>query len=249
MACSMESKIILLNCGNLYTAMSMHFLDDNSTRLSSTSFPLIGVLFLAEFILSATVTLDSIEIYKTHELLSFKPTVYFRCKQENKTVLPDVKQTHVLYTFKGKESWQPLTEFPSEKCKRCGIYEQDTFKSDDMFDEWELCPSDFVADDGKFRHTKEKEVNATFLCPECVALGRDSSNASGSHNGGKGMHWALVITIIVLVSTVFVLGAFAAYKYWQKRKMEHDQARFLKLFEDGDDIEDELGIGPLSSDI
>jgi cbb3-type cytochrome oxidase subunit 3 len=42
---------------------------------------------------------------------------------------------------------------------------------------------------------------------------------------------------------VFVLGVAAAYKYWQKKKREQDQARFLKLFEDGDDIEDELGLG------
>ena len=57
------------------------------------------------------------------------------------------------------------------------------------------------------------------------------------------MHLAVVILISALVSTVFVLGGVAAYKYWQKKKREQDQARFLKLFEDGDDIEDELGLG------
>lgn len=59
------------------------------------------------------------------------------------------------------------------------------------------------------------------------------------------MHVAVVILISALVSTVFILGLLAAYKYWQKRKREQDQARFLKLFEEGDDIEDELGLGPL----
>lgn len=73
----------------------------------------------------------------------------------------------------------------------------------------------------------------------------DSNHASASHNGGKGMHVAIVILISALVSTVFVLGLAAAYKYWQKRKREQEQARFLKLFEEGDDIEDELGLGPL----
>jgi hypothetical protein len=45
------------------------------------------------------------EIFKTHEWLHDKPTVYFRCQGENKTVLPDVKEVRVLY-FKGEESWQ-----------------------------------------------------------------------------------------------------------------------------------------------
>lgn len=60
----------------------------------------------AEVISSATVTLRSIEIFKTHELLTSKPTVYFKCKGENKTVLPDVKKAKVVYTFKDEESWQ-----------------------------------------------------------------------------------------------------------------------------------------------
>lgn len=55
--------------------------------------------------LSAIVTLDSIRIYKTHEWLK-KPTVYFHCNGENKTVLPDVKNANFDYAFNGEESWQ-----------------------------------------------------------------------------------------------------------------------------------------------
>lgn len=55
---------------------------------------------------SRTVTLGSIEIFNTHEWLPSKPTVYFKCQGGNKTVLPDVKEKHALYTFKGEESWQ-----------------------------------------------------------------------------------------------------------------------------------------------
>lgn len=55
---------------------------------------------------AAVVTLDSIEIFTTHEWFPMKPTVYFRCNGENRTVLPDVKEKHVVYTFKGVESWQ-----------------------------------------------------------------------------------------------------------------------------------------------
>ncbi|XVF76553.1 hypothetical protein PTKIN_Ptkin13bG0274900 [Pterospermum kingtungense] len=121
---------------------------------------------------SAVVTLDSIEIFKTHELI-IKPTVYFVCKGENKTFLPDVTKKGVVYSFKGEESWQPLTELESKKCKRCGFYEEDTFKSDDVFDEWEFCASDFKAPEGKYFLFEEKELNVTFSCPECKSLPAD----------------------------------------------------------------------------
>lgn len=39
-----------------------------------------------------------------------------------------------------------------------------------MFDEWEFCPSDFVDSDGKYRRIKDREFDATFLCPQCVPL-------------------------------------------------------------------------------
>jgi len=66
--------------------------------------------------------------------------------------------------------FQPLTEFTARKCKRCGFYEKDSVLSDDVFDEWELCPSDFTAPDGKYVHFKEKELNASFICPECLSF-------------------------------------------------------------------------------
>lgn len=71
----------------------------------------------------------------------------------------------------------------------------------------------------------------------------DSSVAPATHKERKGTHVALVIVISVLVSTVIILTLVAAYKYWLKKRREQEQARFLKLFEDGDDIEDELGLG------
>ncbi|XP_010922455.1 uncharacterized protein [Elaeis guineensis] len=199
-----------------------------------------------------TVTLGSIQIFKTHEFLARKPTIYFYCKGENKIILPDVKEKHFLYTFKGKESWQPLTELTENKCKRCGLYEMDRIKSDDVFDEWELCLDDFI--DGKSIHFKEKEFNATFICEQCRAAaavpvvdsGMTSSSKSGSAN--KKMNVVLVMVISALVSVIAAAGTVGAYKYWQKRKREQDQARFLKLFEDGDDIEDELGIRILYPD-
>ncbi|KAF5747546.1 hypothetical protein HS088_TW05G00269 [Tripterygium wilfordii] len=212
----------------------------------SAKFLLFWILlsFFSESVSSMVVTLDSIEIFNTHEWLNSKPEIYFQCKGENKTELPDVKKAHVLYNFNGEESWQPLIELPDKKCKRCGFYEKDSLKSDDVFEEWEFCPSDFKAPYGKYARFKEKEFNATFSCVQCVTVDAAASNSdSGSHSRGKGMHIVLVILIISLVTTVLVLGAVVAYKYWQKKRREQEQARFLKLFEDGDDIEDELGLG------
>ncbi|KAK4772864.1 hypothetical protein SAY87_027883 [Trapa incisa] len=191
---------------------------------------------------SAVVTLHSLSIFKTHEWFKLNPTIYFQCKGENKTVLPDVKKAHVIYTFKGQESWQPLTNFSGEKCKRCGFYEQDTVKTDDVLDEWELCPSDFSKSDGRYTRNNDKEFNATFTCSECVHHSADSNSAPTTHKEKKDMHVAFIILISVLVSTVFIFGLIAAYKYWLKKKREQEQARFLKLFEDDDDIEDELGL-------
>ncbi|KAJ8899774.1 hypothetical protein K2173_019474 [Erythroxylum novogranatense] len=199
--------------------------------------------YCSGFVLSGVVTLDSIKIYKTHELFMIKPTVYFRCKGEDRVELPDVKEVNVSYSFNGEESWQPLTQITDKKCKRCGFYEKDNFKPDDVFDEWELCPSDFKDSDGKYRRIKDNEFDATFLCLQCASLGADANSSSHKHDRGNGMHLAVIIVISVLVSSVLILALFTAFKYWQKRKREQEQARFLKLFEDGDDIEDELGLG------
>jgi cbb3-type cytochrome oxidase subunit 3 len=70
---------------------------------------------------------------------------------------------------------------------------------------------------------------------------------SGAHGSSAGVETkkasvVVIIVVSVLVSVLVVIGLFLGYKYWQKRKRERDQARFLKLFEEGDDIEDELGL-------
>jgi hypothetical protein len=54
------------------------------------------------------------------------------------------------------------------KCKQCGLYEKDTFKSDDIFDECELCPFNFNLDpEGHYVHLKDKEFNMTLSCQQC----------------------------------------------------------------------------------
>ncbi|XP_078446948.1 valine-tRNA ligase [Wolffia australiana] len=190
------------------------------------------------------VTLESIQIFTTHEFIPGRPTVFFQCQGEKRTILPDVTQVNLLYTFKGEESWQPLTELPERKCRRCGLYERDFIKSPDVFDEWELCSSDFV--DGKYIHFKENEFNATFSCPECRPL-KDGPPSSVSESRAAGHRTSLVFIIIisVLVSMAVVAVSVIGYRWWLHRKRQQEQTRFLKLFAEVDDIEDELGLGTL----
>ncbi|XP_066352632.1 uncharacterized protein [Miscanthus floridulus] len=212
--------------------------------ISSRRRPLLFVLLVALYTIPGTfssrqVTLDTVEIFTTHEWFG-KPTVVFRCNGENKTDLPDVKEAHTLYTFKGEESWQPLTELPEKKCKRCGLYEEDAFKPDDVFDEWEMCSSDFKG--GKYTRFKGGQFNATFLCPNCTASTGHGNSEPSEDLETKKTSVAAIIIVSVLASVLVIIALFGGYKYWQKKKRERDQARFLKLFEEEDDLEDELGL-------
>jgi hypothetical protein len=134
---------------------------------------LLPVLILLRFIgasADGNVTMESLTIFDTHEWFE-NPTVYFRCQHESKVYLPDVVHKDEDYKFVGQESWQPLTTLYGEKCKRCGLYEEDFIKADDVFYEGELCPSDFKASpEGRFVLFKEKQLNASFLCPDCGAV-------------------------------------------------------------------------------
>lgn len=227
-----------------------------NSRVSSTV--LLCLIFFGCFpgyLLSADVTLESIKLYKTHDWFKRKPTVYFHCKGESKTILPDIKERNVLYRFKGEESWQPLTELTSKKCKRCGIYQKDFVGRDDTFDEWELCPEDFIDAGGNYTHFKAKEFNATFSCPECIPLvvgwppppvvlpPPPAVLPEPINIKEKKYPYILVILISVAASTVLIVAMIVGFKHWQKRKRQQEQARFLKLFEESDEVEDELGLG------
>lgn len=75
---------------------------------------------------------------------------------------------------------------------------------------------------------------------------------AGSHNSTtvpdkgeprKKKRLAIVVVVSVLASILTVIAAVSVYKYWQRRKREQDQLRFLKLFEENDDIEEEIALG------
>ncbi|KAL6545702.1 hypothetical protein OROGR_009576 [Orobanche gracilis] len=58
------------------------------------------------------------------------------------------------------------------------------------------------------------------------------------HGGSKGSKIALTCLALVLVS----LLSFFLFRFWQKKKREEQYARLLKLFEEDDELEVELGL-------
>ncbi|KAL1320079.1 hypothetical protein AAHE18_14G030500 [Arachis hypogaea] len=51
-----------------------------------------------------------------------------------------------------------------------------------------------------------------------------------------------LIAIILIVLVVFSLLSFLLFKLWRKKKREEQYARLLKLFEEDDELELELGL-------
>ncbi|KAJ9159025.1 hypothetical protein P3X46_024557 [Hevea brasiliensis] len=62
-----------------------------------------------------------------------------------------------------------------------------------------------------------------------------NAHTSGSNTGRK-------IVIILLVFVAVGLFSFFLFKFWQKKKREEQYARLLKLFEEDDELEVELGL-------
>ncbi|KAG6537561.1 hypothetical protein ZIOFF_002655 [Zingiber officinale] len=194
--------------------------------MGSTSAPSFGITsapFFLNMWIFALFFIPCVAILQSHFLCSFN------------SLIDTYEDTTYILLF------QPLTVLSHNKCKRCGLYESDRLKSDDVFDEWELCPDDFLT--GISIHYKSKEFNATLECDECKTTHDPTQppKASGVPYNKKLVAGIVIITVFIcIMSTLIVVSA---YKYWQRRKRERDQARFLKLFEDGDDIENELGLG------
>ncbi|KAF3545090.1 hypothetical protein DY000_02000092 [Brassica cretica] len=87
-----------------------------------------------------------------------------------------------------------------------------------------LCPSDFSASQ-IYMHFKDKEINATFVCHGCAKLESVSSGAmTGSSSREEG---------------VFM------FRHSKRMKLQRDQAKFMKLFEENDEPDDELGLDPV----
>ncbi|CAL2236008.1 hypothetical protein PRUPE_1G549500 [Prunus persica] len=68
---------------------------------------------------------------------------------------------------------------------------------------------------------------------------KNGNKASSSSSSGS----VALKAVIVLLGVAAVLGfCVFLFKIWQKKKREEQHARLLKLFEDDDELEVELGI-------
>lgn len=67
---------------------------------------------------------------------------------------------------------------------------------------------------------------------------KDDNKAEAQSKGHTGQ----TVVFVLLGIGAAVLLSFFLFKYWQKKKREEQHARLLKLFEEDDDIEMELGL-------
>ncbi|KAL3620806.1 hypothetical protein CASFOL_035718 [Castilleja foliolosa] len=79
----------------------------------------------------------------------------------------------------------------------------------------------------------------------CVSAYSDDSSSTPkngtkpeSHGGSKGSKIALICLALLAVG----LLSFFLFRFWQKKKREEQYARLLKLFEEDDELEVELGL-------
>ncbi|KMZ68267.1 unknownprotein [Zostera marina] len=191
-------------------------------------------MFIPGILSSRVVNLKSVQFFTTHSWMTYGASVYFSCRQEKIITLKDVLTIDQLYTYTGNESWQPLTILPTEKCKRCGFYEKDPLTTE-AFEEWELCPTNFV--DGDYFHFKEDEVNATFSCPECIFPVKLEKRHTDS---------VVVVTGFLLASILIITGLVSCFLCYRKKKRnEEEKVRFFEMFQI-EDMDDELGISTIT---
>ena len=58
----------------------------------------------------------------------------------------------------------------------------------------------------------------------------------------EGSHRGLIALIVIFVLLSLGGFGFVAYSQWRRKQRETQQARFIKLFEDDDFLDDELGL-------
>ncbi|KAK7302377.1 hypothetical protein RJT34_13265 [Clitoria ternatea] len=69
----------------------------------------------------------------------------------------------------------------------------------------------------------------------------DSKDAAKTEPHG-GRSTTSMILIVLFVIALFSLFSFLLFKLWRKKKREEQYARLLKLFEEDDELELELGL-------
>lgn len=70
---------------------------------------------------------------------------------------------------------------------------------------------------------------------------KTTASKEASHGGSGSVIGARVVIVLLGLLAVVAFSVFL-FKIWQKKKREEQHARLLKLFEDDDELEVELGI-------
>ena len=75
-----------------------------------------------------------------------------------------------------------------------------------------------------------------------AGLAADPSKDDNKADVPSKIHTGQTVLFVLLGIGAAVVLSFFLFKYWQKKKREEQHARLLKLFEEDDDIEMELGL-------
>lgn len=80
--------------------------------------------------------------------------------------------------------------------------------------------------------------------PDVVTSAEGAASEPASEPAGKEKSHGHGLTVAIVVFVLLSLGGFAfvAYSLWRRKQREMQQARFIKLFEDDDFLDDELGL-------
>lgn len=79
----------------------------------------------------------------------------------------------------------------------------------------------------------------------CVVSAKATTGSSSKDEGDNGSTVAIAVVAGVLCATLVVVGGVFMFKHSKRMKLQRDQARFMKLFEESDEPEDELGLEPV----
>ncbi|CAH9108504.1 unnamed protein product [Cuscuta europaea] len=88
-------------------------------------------------------------------------------------------------------------------------------------------------------------VFTIFQCLSPGLVGSSEPSNSGtkaSNHSSKKSSTVIGLTVCLGVIVVIVGAAVIIFKIWQKKRREVQHARLLKLFEEDDDLNEELGI-------
>lgn len=79
----------------------------------------------------------------------------------------------------------------------------------------------------------------------CVVSSKATTGSSSKEEGDNGSTVAIAIVAGILCATLVVVGGVFMFRHSKRMKLQRDQARFMKLFEESDEPEDELGLEPV----